>query len=102
MSDDFNSSEVEFEPRAVDPRYLRAGQKSIDAIIAGATADRLSTKRTVQQLQFGTTGAPGTRYLQNLWVNRFNAFRQESLRQNTTTLFTGDDLIRFFDAIISK
>ena len=101
MDPNFNSSDVEFEPPPVDPRRLRAGQRSITAMIAEAGSLRMSTKRTARELDFAS-GAPGTRAGQTLWVNRFDSFRTEVLRHNLETPFTGEDLVRFFDAIIGK
>ncbi|KAI9783428.1 MAG: hypothetical protein M1816_001402 [Peltula sp. TS41687] len=69
------------------------------ALIRSLGTYRVSIKRTVKQLEFGP-GATSTRFQQQLWVDRFNAFRQNVLRQSLTTPFRGDDLVRFFDAII--
>lgn len=66
-----------------------------------ANNDRISSKRTVKQLEFGH-GAPGTGALQELWVERFNAFRQHALKKSLDEPFCGDDVLRFFDSIISK
>jgi hypothetical protein len=101
IMDDVNSSDVEFEPPEVDKQLSTAGQASIDQIIANATSDRLTSKRRLKQLEFGS-GAPDTRYKQSLWVRRFNAFRQHTLKQDLTVPFTGDDIVRFFDTIIGK
>ncbi|KAJ6178691.1 hypothetical protein N7519_009152 [Penicillium mononematosum] len=100
MDDDFNS-DIDFGPPEADKRAYTIGQDSTDAIIQNSAANRLTSKKRVKQLQFGH-GAPGTRYSQNLWVRRFNAYRQHSLREDPTVPFTGEDLIRFFDSIIGK
>lgn len=95
----FNSSDVEFEVPSVSKQAAYRGQASIDQLVKHAQSDRLTSKRTVKQLQFGH-GAPGTRAKQSLWIRRFNAFRQHTLKQSLDTPFTGDDMLRFFDAII--
>jgi hypothetical protein len=94
-----NSSDLEFEAPAIDKRNPTAGQASIDAIIANAASDRITSKKTAKQLQFGR-GAPGTRDHETLWVRRFEAFREHALKQDITVPFTGEDLLRFFDSII--
>jgi len=63
--------------------------------------DRRSSKRTVKQLLYGCD-APDTRYHQELWTNRFNAFRTITLQKSTDQRFAGDDLIRFLDCSIDK
>ncbi|KAJ6103258.1 hypothetical protein N7486_005685 [Penicillium sp. IBT 16267x] len=98
--DDFNSSEIEFEP-SIDKRNNRIGQKSIDAIIAHAPEDRISSKRRLKQLQFGH-GAPGTRMHQDLWVRRFQTYREHALGKDPTIPFTGAEIIRFVHSIIDK
>lgn len=95
-----SSSDVEFEPAPTKSKGPR-GQASIARIIEEADTDRLSSKRTVKQLQFGH-GSPGTRANQDLWIQRFNTFRQVTLKQSLAQPFTGDDVIRFFDVIIGK
>jgi hypothetical protein len=100
MSDELDSSDIDFGP-AVDKRNSTAGRASIEAIIANAASDRITSKRRAKQLQFGR-GAPGTRYTQNLWVLRFEAFREHVLQQDVTVPFTGEDFLRFFDSIIGS
>lgn len=68
-----NSSEEEFEPAQTKCSNRKPGAASISQIIENAEKDRLSSKQTAKQLQFGR-GAPGTRYIQDLWIERFNAF----------------------------
>jgi hypothetical protein len=99
-NDDLNSSDIEFEPAPSKGRS-NLGKQSIEDIIAHAAEDRISSKKSIKTLQFGS-GSPGN--IQNTlrWVKRFNAFRQYALRQNVDLPFTGDDLIRFFDSIIGK
>ncbi|KAK9238767.1 hypothetical protein V1525DRAFT_387155 [Lipomyces kononenkoae] len=101
MKEDFNSSDVEFEPAPSKASGRRPGQVSIAKIIQETSNDRMSSKRAIKQLQFGR-GAPGTRRAQELWVERFNAFRTFTLRQSLDEPFNGDDVLRFFDTIISK
>ncbi|OQD77494.1 hypothetical protein PENDEC_c002G00680 [Penicillium decumbens] len=96
---DFNSSDVEFEPPPREARGRGRGQASIDAIRARADELRVSTKRTVKQLEF-SAAAPSTRLHNERWANRLNMFRQEVLHQDLDTPFTGNELVRFFDAMI--
>jgi len=98
MDDNFNSSDVELE---LPVRTKRHTIKSIDKIIEASGEDRLKTKAAVKSIEFGH-GAPGTRYEQDLWVTRFNTFREFTLRQSLATPFTGDDVIRYMDAQIDK
>jgi hypothetical protein len=72
--DDFNSSNIDFDVPDTDPADCRIGQKSIDAIIANATEDRISSKRAVKHLQ-DERGAPSTVAHQKLWAKRLLAFR---------------------------
>lgn len=44
---------------------------------------------------------PSTRFHQKLWIRRFEAFRQ-AIGQDPRRPYTGDDLIRFFDTILSE
>lgn len=76
--DEINSSDVEFEAPPAN-RFASAGKESIKAIIANATEDRLKSKKFSKQLQF-TRGRPGTQYRNMLWYNRFEAFREHTLR----------------------
>jgi hypothetical protein len=96
-----NSSDIEFE--AAPPKQLcrRPGQASIALIQKYAAEDRINSKRTAQRLQYGR-GAPSTRQAQEIWVARFNAFREFTLRKPLNLPFTGDDVLRFFDSIIDK
>ena len=69
LAHEFNSSDIEFEEQ---PAHLKKsarpiGQKSIAQIIDSAEADRLSSKRTTKQLEFGHE-TPDTRYFYQLWV----------------------------------
>jgi len=98
-TEDFNSSDMEMGAPPVRKQAAFHGQASIDEILKHAESDRLTSKVTVKQLQWGH-GAPGTQRSQALWLNRFNAFRRHTLKQSLTTPFTGDDLLRFFDSII--
>jgi len=98
--DNFNSSDIEFEPTLVKGQKKR-GQRSIQEIIEHAAEDRISSKKAIKSLEFGR-GAPGTVQTAQLWVQRFNAFRQSTLRKPIDLPFTGDDLLRFLDVIIGK
>ncbi|KAK9372787.1 uncharacterized protein V1513DRAFT_466306 [Lipomyces chichibuensis] len=81
--DDFNSSDIEFEPAVSKNSGRQPGRASIALIIEAADIDRLTSKRA-------------------LWVERFNAFRTQALKQSLSVPFTGDDVLRFFDSIIGK
>lgn len=98
-----DSSEWEFEEEeqpARKKRFDTAGEASIAKLIEQGDANRHSSKQTVRNLKWGS-GAPSTRRVQDLWVNRFKAFRK-SISQGPEKPFTGDDVIRFFDSIIRK
>ena len=98
MDNNINSSDLEVEPAPRKDKYKR-GEASIAMIIEQAANNRVSSKKTVKQLQFGK-GAPGTQVTQHLWVRRFNAYRTSTLNQLLEKPFTGEDVIRFFDSII--
>ncbi|KAK3718658.1 hypothetical protein LTR37_004875 [Vermiconidia calcicola] len=98
--DDFNSSDIEFEPAA--PKLnANAGKASIQRIIEDAASDRLTSKKRVKQLTFGH-GAQFTRYKQSLWVKRFEAFREHALKQDLDRPFAMDDVIRFLDSVLKS
>ncbi|KAF2172029.1 hypothetical protein M409DRAFT_50624 [Zasmidium cellare ATCC 36951] len=100
MADTFDSSDVEYE--APVPKLNKsAGQASIARLVQDGENDRLTSKKTVKQLTFGS-GAKTTRYQQALWVNRFEVFREHTLKQALDKPFKADDLIRFLDTILSK
>ncbi|CAI7636217.1 unnamed protein product [Penicillium viridicatum] len=99
MDDDFNSSDIDFGPPETNKRGHAVGQESNDQIIQNSAANRLTSKKRVKQLQFGY-GAPSFRRSQDLEVRWFNTYRQYTLRQDPTILFTGEDLIRFVDSVI--
>ncbi|KAK9333621.1 hypothetical protein V1520DRAFT_331267 [Lipomyces starkeyi] len=87
--DDFNSSDIEFEPAVSKNLGRQPGRASIARIIEASDIDRLTSKRAVKQLQFGH-GAPSTRAQQQLWVERFNAFRTQTLKQSLSVPFPGE------------
>jgi hypothetical protein len=99
---DFNSSDIEFDedpsPGLSNRLY---GQASIDRMVADAQQDRIASKKTVKQLKLRLL-APSSQNLLDLWVRRFEAFREHVLRQSLDTPFTGLDIIRFLDSIIGK
>ncbi|KAJ6096884.1 hypothetical protein N7486_007630 [Penicillium sp. IBT 16267x] len=90
--DDFNLSDIEFGDLNTDSTDRRIGQKSIDAIIASATKDRIASKRALKSLQFGK-GAPGAPEHQQPWVQRFKAFREHSLKNDPIVPFTGKAIL---------
>ncbi|KAI6788227.1 hypothetical protein KC361_g9166 [Hortaea werneckii] len=71
------------------------------AAVARKTA-AAKKKAAAQMLQYSDGGiAPGTRYLQTLWVRRFESAGQ-AWGQDINKPYGSDDLIRFFAAIIPK
>lgn len=77
MDDDFNSSDIDIPEEAiVAPRWKDAGAKSIARMIDEKVENRLFSKVFEKTLTF-QKGAPGTKYAQQLWSNRFNATRAE-------------------------
>lgn len=76
--DDFNSSDIEFEERP-NP-FHDAGMKSVQAIINHALEDRIQSKKLSKTLTHAE-GSPKTEYLSALWMNRFTAFRQHTLKK---------------------
>ncbi|PVH99893.1 hypothetical protein DM02DRAFT_413875 [Periconia macrospinosa] len=97
--DDYDSSDIEVPPTNTTPKVF--GKASIDRIIDNAKEDRRSSKIAFKTLAL-THNSPGAEYASSLWVSRFQAFREHTLRQPTTQPFTSEDLIRFFDVIIGK
>ncbi|MCJ1260170.1 hypothetical protein MMC22_000029 [Lobaria immixta] len=103
---DFDSSDVEWDNKSIAPSKnaswgYNPDEASIVAMLADAESDHLKSKKTVKALEFGH-GSPGTMRIQALWVNRFNAFREHTLKHSLEKPFTGDDILRFFDVIIDK
>ncbi|KAF8854058.1 hypothetical protein BDZ45DRAFT_806147 [Acephala macrosclerotiorum] len=100
LGDNFNSSDIEFEPTVVKGKRQR-GRQSIQEIIEHADEDRISSKKAIKSLEFGH-GAPGTIDNSQLWVQRFNVFRQVTLKKSIDLPFTGDDVLRFLDTAIGR
>ena len=103
MADDFNSDDLVFsDPPEPSPFRARVGEKSIQRIFEDAASDRVSTKKVVKQLQFLDGGiAPTTVLSRALWVRRLESLRQ-AWGQDVNKPYSGDDLIRFFTAIICE
>ena len=101
MDNFLHSSDLEFEPAPSKASGKNPGLASITQMVADAENHRISSRRTVKQLEFGNE-TPGTQLVQEMWIGRFNAFRQFTLKQSLDEPFTGDDLIRFFDTILDK
>lgn len=100
---DYDSDDLEFsDPPEPSPSRARIGEESIQRIFEDAESDRVSTKKLVKQLQF-LDGAisPGSRFTHTLWVRRLESLRQ-AWGQDINKPYSGDDLIRFFAAIIRK
>lgn len=77
--DAFNSSDLEFEPAPRNPFY-KAGLSSIQAIVESAAEDRISSKKMSKQLAF-VEASKKTKYMSNLWHNRFMAFYTTTLKK---------------------
>lgn len=97
---ELDSSDVEWEPPK--PKLRRdLGRESIDSMAATHAEDRLESKRTFKQLQFGSN-LPNVRLAQSLWVQRFEDFRKTTLKQDVNKPFNGEDLFRFISVIVGK
>lgn len=100
--EEFDSSDIEWDKIPIDPRLKSAGAASIALLQANAAADRISSKRSAKQLTFGAGAVPSTQRHTSVWVNRFLAFREHTLRQDLSSPFTSEDVVRFLDAILGK
>lgn len=76
--DRLDSSDWEFDAGPANP-FAQAGKASIEAIIQNATRDRFTSKKTSKQLVY-VKGSRKTQYVNNLWYERFQAFRQHTLK----------------------
>lgn len=96
FDDDFNSSDIEIEEQP-DPHAHR-GMKSINAMKKTAFEDRVQSKRDSKSLKH-ISGAPDTQITRNTWLNRFDAFRDFTLKKTsvfpTCHLFRSSMLILF-------
>ena len=102
---DFNSDNIGFSPRQPQQQKKKYGSRSIEKMLESAKKDRIESKRVVQQLEFGRGRPPSTQTTQSLWIERFQAFREEVLKQGDAARgrpFTSDDLIRFLASILDK
>ncbi|KAI7478904.1 hypothetical protein KC351_g7880 [Hortaea werneckii] len=102
---DFNSDDIEFSPKQPQQPKKKYGSRSMKKMLESAEIDRIESKRVVRQLEFGQGRAPGTQATDSLWIERFQAFREEVLKQGDAAHrrpFTSDDLIRFFTTILDK
>ena len=84
--EDFNSSDIEFEPAPRNP-FAEAGKASIEAIISNAVEDRLTSKKTSKQLT-NVHGCKKTQYIDTLWYQRFTTFRQHTLKAKYVCLLS--------------
>jgi hypothetical protein len=76
--DDFNSSDIEI-PETINPHAHR-GMMSIQRMIATAFEDRVQSKIQSKSLT-NSAGAPGTIIARSTWINRFDSFRQNTLKK---------------------
>ncbi|KAH5740176.1 hypothetical protein HBI18_048610 [Parastagonospora nodorum] len=93
--EDFNSSDIEVEPRP-NP-FAHFGQASLDRALAAATEDRRASKISFKQKPL-FSGSPGNQHAQALWSNRFSAFRTGTLKERQETMPTCESIIRFLYA----
>lgn len=98
-----NSSDFEFDPPTPTKARLNKlyGLESIRQLTENATELRRQSKRTAKQLTYAH-GAPGSQIRQNLWVQRFESFRGQVLKQDLAVPFTGEDVLRFIDSMIGS
>ncbi|KAK9242478.1 hypothetical protein V1506DRAFT_78562 [Lipomyces tetrasporus] len=80
--DDFNSTDIEYEP-ATDA-FAYAGAQSVEQMLQHAVEDRLESKKRSKQLTF-VHGSKMTQYINRLWYNRFTSFRAMVLKVDDTT-----------------
>jgi hypothetical protein len=76
--DDFNSSDIEV-PEIVNPHAHR-GMQSIQRMIDTAFEDRVESKIQSKTLTH-IDGAPGTIIARSTWINRFDSFKQNTLKK---------------------
>ncbi len=74
---DINPSDVDVE--APPKLFPNAGKASLVATRENTTEDRLASKVFSKHL-VDVRGAKSTQYSPQLWLNRFDTFRQEVLR----------------------
>lgn len=74
-----DSSDYEFEEAITRKAVKDIASKSLEKIIQAAQEDRYLSKKTSKQLEWGH-GSPGTQYLQQLWIARFQTFREHTLK----------------------
>ncbi|KAK5722526.1 hypothetical protein LTR15_005757 [Elasticomyces elasticus] len=85
-SDHVNADE---EPR----RNPHAGKATIERMLTTAPEDRLSTKKYIKGMKYSYS-SPGTRKIQDMWVNRFDSFRQNTLTYPNTPVLAQVELSR--------
>jgi len=98
MDEPFNSSDIEFEP-APSKATTRRGKTSIAKMIEQAASSRVSSKKAVKQLQFGSGGPrnPHCSAAVGATFQCLSNFHAASINRQS---FTGADVICFFDSII--
>ncbi|KAK5703447.1 hypothetical protein LTR17_022089 [Elasticomyces elasticus] len=92
------SSDQDFELPPI--QHPRVGEASIKRMVQMRDELRMKSKKTVKQLTFGHS-APSTRYSQDLWLARFQAFLSKVLMKQLDQPFSSDDLIRFLSSVIT-
>lgn len=96
MAEDFNSSDIEIE--APVKRFQRAGFASIQKMQENKFEDQTYSEMRLKTLT-DEQGAPGTQYIRDLVMNRFDAFRAVS-RKPPDGPPTGDEVIRFVETLV--
>ena len=89
-ADDFNSSDIELPKPPPNP-YASLGHESIQSMREHATEDRVKSKIASKMLE-QIDGALGTILARNAWLNRFQAFREHTLKQPSVIL--NESLVR--------
>ncbi len=84
-------SDFEFDEPVTTKAIKYIDQNSLTKTIEAAVSDRYTSKRTAKHLEY-RHGVNGTTYQQQLWVVRFNTFREHILRQELKSPPTDDDM----------
>ncbi|MCJ1384839.1 hypothetical protein MMC17_007957 [Xylographa soralifera] len=98
--EEINSSDIRIGP-APRNSFADARKVAIEAIIDNAVGDRVASKKFSKQLHF-TKGRKGTQYRNHLWYQRFESFREFTLRARITEAPKGEHIERFLVSILDK
>ncbi|KFY87827.1 hypothetical protein V498_07012 [Pseudogymnoascus sp. VKM F-4517 (FW-2822)] len=89
---EYDSSDADFNPP--QHRFDRAGSSAVEDFKANTSEDRVLSKKFMKELPF-TKGNRGTEYLAMCWLNQFQAYREMTLRVDTSSTPTGEQIRRF-------